>query len=196
MHILVASPFRASLGHKLFQSFIRVRANQAFAIAKICRHTCNSIASRFFPVGVNGVFKAAISQHSAGLLFIKPNRFHNVDDHFNITNVAAADKIGFKKFIMDGIAPRLCFSPGPNFLGKTAVISMTTLAIGKAFRIHKAFHTCVLGFEIFPRPAFGWGIWVQRKMNQLNSDVVVLFELFYPVIAQITPGTHVIRKDF
>ena len=77
------------------------------------------------------------------------NGFHDIDDHVLIADVAAVDEIGFEKFIMDGVTAGLGFGPGPDFLGQTAVIGMAALVIGKAFRLHQAFHACVLGFDFF-----------------------------------------------
>ena len=53
---------------------------------------------------------------------------------------------------MDGVAAVLGFGPGADFLGKAAVIGMAAFAIGKAFRLHQAFHAGVLGLD-FLRPA-------------------------------------------
>ena len=43
-------------------------------------------------------FEAALCQQGAGFLFIKPGRFYNIDDDFDIADMAAIDKIGFEKF--------------------------------------------------------------------------------------------------
>jgi len=96
--VLVVPLFCANFGHQLLQSFIWLCTYQALAIADKSRHTCYTIAARFFPVGVNSGFEAALCQHRAGFLFIKPGRFYNIDDDFDIADMAAIDKIGFEKF--------------------------------------------------------------------------------------------------
>jgi hypothetical protein len=101
------------------------------AIAHKSRYTCDTIAARFFPVGVNSGFETALCQHGAGFLFIKPSRFYNIDDDFDIADVAAIDKIGFEKFVVDCGAAWLCFGPGPDFLGKPAIVGVAAFIVGK-----------------------------------------------------------------
>ena len=105
-------------------------ANDLGAAHNKARYCRDAVSACFLPIGRNRVFECAFGQHFPRLIRGKPHRLRDVEEHFRIAQVAAADEVSPVECIVNGFETRPRVRPLREFLGQAAVVGISPPVVG------------------------------------------------------------------
>lgn len=164
----------------------------------------DSVTARLLPVGIDCVLECPLRQYFACLVGRKPHRLRDVDEHFQIANVAAIHEIRPVKRIVNCFETRPRIRPFREFLGQAAVVGMSAAIVRQDFGVHQTLHARMHGFkihsssreQILQRAAFSRCVGVKREVHPLHVDIEIPLQPFNTPGTDIAPGSDEVGEYF
>ena len=154
------------------------------------------------PVSIDCLPVSTVINDPQGLCSGQPHRSGNIPQDIPVGDILAKGKIGTKHGIVKfGTLPAL-FSPLPQFLRQSAVVShgpgtkrqpKFSGNLSKAID-HLGYVYLSAGKQILQRAAFRRRVRMQRKSNPPHIDTVSVLQFFNTPGSEITPRSDIIRK--
>lgn len=187
--------------NKFFKRLVGLATHYNKIVGIERRHARHTNSARSRPIIIDLGREAALGQNGARRVAVESNCLGDCNERISIADVNSVDKIGAIERIMNGIATGLCVSPRAQFLSEPTIIGMGALTVGKPSFRHETFEPLAYWLNVSTREhlsqraPFGWRVWMQGKVNPLNFDRVVRFQLFNTHGTEVTPGSDVIGED-